>query len=92
MITMADQDDLDMAIETARSLARRENSDMPKLEVSCCCIYLSNEQTYTNIWHRFGLEKYRLEIPQHLICATTNISSREDYRSLPVLQLCPFYF
>jgi hypothetical protein len=34
MITMADQDDLDMAIETARSMAKRENSDMAKLEVS----------------------------------------------------------
>jgi len=34
MITMADQDDLDMAIQTARSMAKRENSDMAKLEVS----------------------------------------------------------
>jgi hypothetical protein len=33
MITMADQDDLDMAIQTAKSLARKENSDMAKLEV-----------------------------------------------------------
>ncbi|KAF2828389.1 hypothetical protein CC86DRAFT_380341 [Ophiobolus disseminans] len=33
MITMADQDDLDMAIQTARSMAKRENSDMAKLEV-----------------------------------------------------------
>jgi hypothetical protein len=34
MITMADQDDLDMAIETARSDAKRENSDMAKMEAS----------------------------------------------------------
>jgi len=34
MITMADQDDLDMAIQTAKGLARRENSEMAKLEVS----------------------------------------------------------
>ena len=34
MITMADQDDLDMAIESARSVARREKSDMGKMEVS----------------------------------------------------------
>jgi hypothetical protein len=33
MITMADQDDLDMAIQSARSMARKENSDMPKMEV-----------------------------------------------------------
>ncbi|KAH7077942.1 hypothetical protein BKA63DRAFT_275130 [Paraphoma chrysanthemicola] len=33
MITMADQDDLEMAIETARSEAKRENSDMAKMEV-----------------------------------------------------------
>jgi hypothetical protein len=34
MITMADQEDLDMAIESAKSGARREKSDMGKLEVS----------------------------------------------------------
>jgi hypothetical protein len=34
MITMADQEDLDMAIETAKSGARREKSDMGKMEVS----------------------------------------------------------
>lgn len=33
MITMADQDDLDMAIETAKSNARRDGSDVPKMEV-----------------------------------------------------------
>jgi hypothetical protein len=33
MITMADQDDLDMAIQSAKSMARKENSDMAKMEV-----------------------------------------------------------
>ncbi|KAL6705778.1 hypothetical protein ACN47E_006416 [Coniothyrium glycines] len=33
MITMADQDDLEMAIQTARSVARKEGSDMAKMEV-----------------------------------------------------------
>jgi hypothetical protein len=33
MITMADQDDLDMAIQTAKSMARKENADMAKMEV-----------------------------------------------------------
>ncbi|EDU51096.1 NADPH oxidase regulator [Pyrenophora tritici-repentis] len=33
MITMADQDDLDMAIQAAKSIAKREGSDMAKMEV-----------------------------------------------------------
>jgi hypothetical protein len=33
MITMADQDDLDMAIQTARSMARKENAETAKMEV-----------------------------------------------------------
>ncbi|TID25307.1 NADPH oxidase regulator [Venturia nashicola] len=33
MITMADQEDLEMAVETAKSGARREKSDMGKMEV-----------------------------------------------------------
>ncbi|ORY02953.1 hypothetical protein BCR34DRAFT_591764 [Clohesyomyces aquaticus] len=33
MITMADQDDLDMAIQTAQNMARKENADMAKMEV-----------------------------------------------------------
>ncbi|KAF2133244.1 hypothetical protein P153DRAFT_428270 [Dothidotthia symphoricarpi CBS 119687] len=33
MITMADQDDLEMAIETARDSARKEGGDVPKMEV-----------------------------------------------------------
>ncbi|KAF2205605.1 hypothetical protein GQ43DRAFT_452973 [Delitschia confertaspora ATCC 74209] len=33
MITMADQDDLDMAIETATSIARKENAELAKMEV-----------------------------------------------------------
>jgi hypothetical protein len=33
MITMADEDDLDMAIQNAKSMARKEGSDTPKMEV-----------------------------------------------------------
>ncbi|EMD60865.1 hypothetical protein GGP41_009813 [Bipolaris sorokiniana] len=33
MITMADQDDLDMAIQAAKSIARKESSDVAKMEV-----------------------------------------------------------
>ncbi|KAF2444995.1 hypothetical protein P171DRAFT_431767 [Karstenula rhodostoma CBS 690.94] len=33
MITMADEDDLDMAIQNAKSMARKEGSDIPKMEV-----------------------------------------------------------
>lgn len=42
MITMADQDDLDMAIETAKSVARREKSDMGKMEVRYHCLSVSS--------------------------------------------------
>lgn len=34
MITMADQDDLDMAIQAAKSIAKKEGSDVAKMEVS----------------------------------------------------------
>ncbi|KAF2262641.1 hypothetical protein CC78DRAFT_313754 [Lojkania enalia] len=33
MITMADQDDLDMAIQTAKNMAKKENTEMGKMEV-----------------------------------------------------------
>jgi hypothetical protein len=33
MITMADEDDLDMAIQNAKSMARKEGADVPKMEV-----------------------------------------------------------
>ncbi|KAF1947753.1 NADPH oxidase-like protein regulator NoxR [Clathrospora elynae] len=33
MITMADQDDLDMAIQTAKGIARKDGSDVAKMEV-----------------------------------------------------------
>jgi hypothetical protein len=39
MITMADQDDLDMAIQVAKSNAKKENADVAKMEV---CIPLLN--------------------------------------------------
>jgi hypothetical protein len=41
MITMADQDDLDMAVQTAKSVARKEGSDMAKMEVSLHCTFNS---------------------------------------------------
>ena len=44
MITMADQDDLEMAIETARSNARKEKSDMGKMEVSGYHDTIAHEQ------------------------------------------------
>ena len=33
MITMADEDDLEMAIQSARAMARKEGTDVPKMEV-----------------------------------------------------------
>jgi hypothetical protein len=57
MITMADQDDLDMAIETARGQAKKDGSDVAKLEVSHTCFmqYVNRMLTYD----RFGSEKSR---------------------------------
>ena len=69
MITMADQDDLDMAIQTAKSVARKEGSDMAKIEVSFTIH--STSRPCTNYSTRFGLEKYRLEIPQHHVYLRT---------------------
>lgn len=66
MITMADQDDLDMAIDTAKSMARKENSDMAKLEVSLP-LHIPWSWANAKILLRFGLEKFRIEIPQHHI-------------------------
>jgi hypothetical protein len=58
MITMADQDDLDMAIETARGQAKKDGSDVAKLEVSHTCFmqYVNRMLTYD----RFGSEKSRI--------------------------------
>lgn len=42
MITMADEDDLDMAIQSAKSMARKEGADVPKMEV-CIAIDSSLE-------------------------------------------------
>jgi hypothetical protein len=47
MITMADQDDLDMAIQTAKSVARKEGSDMAKMEVSFTSHTQHEEYTLT---------------------------------------------
>lgn len=44
MITMADQDDLDMAIQTARSMARKENADVAKMEVWLTFVPSSQDQ------------------------------------------------
>lgn len=53
MITMADQEDLDMAIEAAKSGAKREKSDMGKMEVSLAASFdiLLN---FTNVAIRSG--------------------------------------
>jgi hypothetical protein len=48
MITMADQDDLDMAIQTARSIARKEGSDMAKMEVSQILPVLKYVRSYAD--------------------------------------------
>jgi hypothetical protein len=64
MITMADQDDLDMAIQAARSQAKKDGSEMAKLEVSLLLFAVIDDDIL--ISYRCGLKKcYRLKIPQH---------------------------
>lgn len=55
MITMGDQDDLDVAIQSAKSIAKRQRQDVGKMEVSLtlgpragCCL---NEHPPFPIWH-----------------------------------------
>jgi hypothetical protein len=62
MITMADQDDLDMAIDTAKDNARRAG-ETPKMEVSHSSSPFILDPLLTT--SRSGFAKYRLEIPQH---------------------------
>ena len=38
MVTLADQDDLDMLVTAAKQVARKENNDMGKTEVRVSCI------------------------------------------------------
>ena len=45
MITMADQDDLDMALQNAKAAARREKLDMGKMEVSISYLYSEEAAT-----------------------------------------------
>jgi hypothetical protein len=45
---------------------------------------------YTNELYRFGLEKYRLEIPQHLIYATTTFLHGGDIDFVPFYTFFPF--
>ena len=48
MITMGDQDDLEMALMSVKSNARKEGADMAKLEVRSHPPYEVNCRTYTN--------------------------------------------
>ena len=56
MIGLADQEDLDMVVSTAKQNARRERSDFGKMEVSTPnlkAIYFHSNRIY-----RFGFFKY----------------------------------
>jgi hypothetical protein len=55
MITMGDQDDLDMAIMSVKSTARRERLDMGKMEVSDPYPFLPKLFSEK---YRFGYKKY----------------------------------
>lgn len=67
MITMADQDDLDMAIQTARSEAKKDGVEMAKLEVSL--LFVADILNYLLTTCRCGSKKfYRLKIPSIASC------------------------
>jgi hypothetical protein len=55
MITMGDQDDLDMLLFTAKEAARRENSDMAKMEVTI--FPLPTVSSMLTTVHRSGYKK-----------------------------------
>lgn len=64
MITMADQDDLEMAIETAKSIARKEKSDMGKMEVSCT-ILNATVHVFTLLTYIAGLDTSHIDDALH---------------------------
>jgi hypothetical protein len=57
MITMGDQDDLDMVMSSVKQNARKQRSDTGKMEVSSNR-YTFNSRRYTNGLSRFGSKKY----------------------------------
>jgi hypothetical protein len=56
MITMGDQDDLEMVIMSAKSQAKRERLDMGKMEVSSLFCNTKSENLLTTL--RFGSKKF----------------------------------
>lgn len=64
MITMADQDDLEMAIETAKSIARKEKSDMGKMEVSCTILNATVHE-FTLLTYIAGLDTSHIDDALH---------------------------
>jgi hypothetical protein len=75
MITMADQDDLEMAIQTSKMNARRERAEMGKMEVSyphpfpplypCVAPVPLSRDKANAPFSRSGSKKYRVAIPRH---------------------------
>ena len=55
MISLADQEDLEMAISASKKAARRERAEFGKLEVSFP--HVSIERDYTDMDGRFGLPR-----------------------------------
>ncbi len=48
MITMGDQDDLDMVMSSVKQMARKQRSDTGKMEVSCRAVSPSPSNTFTD--------------------------------------------
>lgn len=72
MITMGDQDDLDMVIMTAKQQARKQRLEAGKMEVSypgvmfpCCCPPMNHRSDI--LIARSGFRKYRLRCPQRAV-------------------------
>ena len=79
MITMGDQDDLDMLISSAKAAARKQREEMAKIEVSSIGFYLhfGRYRTLSNFRHRFGFKRLdELSLNKHVACLHTRLKRR----------------
>jgi hypothetical protein len=74
MITIGDQDDLDMAVQSSTSLAKRQRQDVAKMEVSC--VQVSSEPCVHCDARDIALAVHA----QHQFCALANSEADLDFR------------
>lgn len=65
MITMVDQEDLDLLVSSAKEVARREGSEMGKIEVSLSALYESLKHAYPDWFHRLDMGRRALNDLMH---------------------------